>query len=262
MGDLLHTARPVPAPCPELEASHVKELAFQKAKLYKRTAQALKHGLVSVAELSDELAQGALQHFGPDGDDAPAPKRQRRPAAAKAASAKPGYADVQGKGAFLADDVPTAQQPALVAMIKRGGMWLCHDIARAGVIVTEDITRLGQCQTISAALGGVLVVTPLWITSGGQHGPSLQYDAAVSKRRSVWCSADFIDMHPDVHAIMVGRSQMRGAAWTWLRDKTAVLAMAEKKTASKTLMIFVTPGEQTSQDTWSCKLAVHKCRAM
>ena len=53
-------------------------------------------------------------------------------------------------------------------------MWPCSDIARASVIVTEDITDLGQCQTICAVLGGMLVVTPLWITSGGEHGPSLR----------------------------------------------------------------------------------------
>ena len=97
VGDMLHTARPVPAACPELEASHIKELAFQKAKLHKRVAQALKNGMVPIAELSDEVVQGVLQHFGPvGGDRGRAPKRQR-----VAARDKPGKVDVRGKGAFL-----------------------------------------------------------------------------------------------------------------------------------------------------------------
>ncbi len=88
-----------------------------------------------------------------------------------------------------------------------------------------------------------------------KHGPSLHYTAAVSKRKSVWCSPGYIVWHPTVYDLVSSRPRMRDSNWTRLPDKDAVLRQARRKSNASKLLIFVLPREQRSEE----KLRVRAC---
>jgi hypothetical protein len=235
------------APEPAMTPSHTKEAAFQTLKFHKRVLRALEDGSLPYQEIPDELIDALNETLDQEkaGGDARYFAEQARK---RAARDKPVRPDLRGIGVFIDESIQAGERGQLMIAIRKGGMWLCSDRVRAGVFVVPDVTEPGQRNSICAVLSGALVATPPYITSCGERGPSLHYEAAIRKRRFVWCSPEFIARHSAVYDIISARMRMRDSNWKTLPNKARVLAKAGTTDASRVL-IFVLPAEQRSEDT-------------
>jgi hypothetical protein len=250
IGDLLKQSslQGVPrTPMPALPDSQIREATFQMNKTHRRILAALENGTLPYDELTDDLAKelmAAVDKMQGNSDGRYFAEQNHR----RAIREKPERPDLSGQGVFIADDVAMSEKGQLRVALRKGGMWPCTDRVRAGVFVMDDVTKPGLCNHICAVLSGALLVSPLYLTSRGEHGPSVHYEAAIRKKKSVWCSPAFIAKHGRIYDIISSRSRMADSAWTWLPNRPAVLAQARRKSSASRLLIFVVPREQRSQD--------------
>jgi hypothetical protein len=122
----------------------------------------------------------------------------------------------------------------------------------ADIFVVNNVTDAGSRNEWSAILSGGLLCTLTYITSGGHSGTSLAFKAAVTSTRKIWCSDEFIRLHPEAHQILVTKSRMPGSKFSWIADKSTLLDLGTRRTNAGRggeIVAFVSSAEQRSEET-------------
>ena len=238
------------APAPEVvgiggwTADHAKEKAFQNDKRMDRFMQAIDEEYTVGAENSagtkealklwkDYKAKKIVSYHA---DKIRAEKRDRSPTLDFKSMSN---VFVDRSVDFQGDDVKFTQA------LRRHSMKRTYNRLFADTFVVPNVTQLGQRIQWCTMLVGSCVCDLKCLISGGKTGSSVAFKAAVSSRRSVWCSDSFKEAHHEIHAILCHAVGLPHSNWRWVgRD-----ALKHRRARTGEIVAFVSSVEQRHEDT-------------
>jgi hypothetical protein len=230
-------------------AGHQKELRFQRDKRIVRFMETLGDN----AAVSSERTDGANESLKLWTEYTTATDRAYvRRKAAETASLGPKKLDNSGKAVFLSPDVTVPNISHFQRLLRVRSLRRVFNRLDADIFVVNNVTDAGSRNEWSAILSGGLLCTLTYITSGGHSGTSLAFKAAVTSTRKIWCSDEFIRLHPEAHQILVTKSRMPGSKFSWIADKSTLLDLGTRRTNAGRggeIVAFVSSAEQRSEET-------------
>ena len=82
-----------------------------------------------------------------------------------------------------------------------------------GMFVQADLQRPDTVRTWGAALGGKILATPEYFTSGGRYGCCVKFDSPLGTRRQIWITAKFMSLHKPLADVLLQFMASAGAKW-------------------------------------------------
>lgn len=226
---------------------HAAELEFQEVKGWSNKFGAVAAGIIKLSELTplERSAFREWQNLEESGNATYQKQRERKAAALPARLSL----DLAGMAVYV-DGKIHGSDAGFSAALRQHKLRRVHDRVRANIFMVDDIRAPGKRVSWAATLRGGVIATQDYIASGGAHGPSLVFKAAVNSKRCLWCSEDFVAQHPEIHKLLMACSV--GSSWTWARSKMHALQVVDKRARScnqSEMVLLVTKHEQsTDQD--------------
>ena len=106
---------------------------------------------------------------------------------------------------------------------------------------------------LNVALSGSVLFSPSSVVLG--TGPRVGYHRALSRRRTVWFSEEFLHLHPKMARVFVARMGAGPHRWTVVTDRETFAQRAQRHKRAKTMYLgFVSQHQLRDEDVQSSKL--------
>jgi hypothetical protein len=226
------------------------EQEFQRKKRFTRLVYAERQGHILTGDIPDqqdhERQRSALE------------TRERKARQARQLKAKSdnlatnfsmaSFPFLAGKQIFLDKSLVAAETKSCAVALKKAKATVAHTRSSADIFVVRDVVSLGQRLDWFAILGGRMVATGEYLTSGGIRGQALSYGPAYRVRRRIWASPNFADNHATLHGIIDHFVQLPLSRWTWFVgsiDEYLAAAVKQKHGAQRIIAV-VTPSDKSN----------------
>ncbi len=157
--------------------------------------------------------------------------------------------DVASQKLFVTPGANVGDEQEFKRALGKQGLQRTHDRLAADLFLVPSIEAPGQRNLWCAILSGGMLCTLKYLMSSGHAGASLALKPAITSKRQVWCSADFVTKHPEVHNILCAKVRSPASRWKWITSKEELLRQGGKRSAAGhggEVVAFVTAREQTS----------------
>ncbi len=229
-------------------ASHAAEAIFQRTKRTKRFLEAVADG--AITDLTDDTKDLISQYAKIEGRcHKEYVAKQDRIQRLIEPGEKP---NLHHKRVHVEANVTIANKNLWHQQLRTHKAVVVTDRTTAELFIVEDVTRIGQRTLWNAMLAGIPVCSVEHFVSEGIRGPVLTYKTAVMSKRQIWCSADFVGAHSELHKILVARSHAAGSNWRWIPTFAKFQDLATRRTVAghgNEVVGFVTEREAVSEDT-------------